>query len=168
MTNDEIRMTKEWRNPNDEEGKSKEVVMRWMAVVGILCLVVLGCDKPAPPTGGAKVFRVAMILPGSDQDHGWNQMAREGLDRIKTELGAQTKIVTNVKTGEMANQLSYFGGEEFDVVICHGQEFASDVGKAAGRFPKTKFIVGGCPTDVPGAVAVEFDARDASYLAGSL
>jgi basic membrane lipoprotein Med (substrate-binding protein (PBP1-ABC) superfamily) len=68
----------------------------------------------------------------------------------------------------MANQLSYFGGEGFDVVICHGQEFASDVGKAAGRFPKTHFIVGGCPTDVPGAVAVEFEARDASNLAGSL
>src|SRR6267142_5467230 len=140
--------------------------MRWMAVVGIL--FVLGCDKPAAQSSGGKILRVAMILPGSDQDHGWNQMAREGLDRIKSELGAQTKIVTNVKTGEMANQLSYFGGEGFDVVICHGQEFASDVGKAAPRFPKTHFIVGGCPTDMPGAVAVEFQARDASYLAGSL
>jgi basic membrane protein A len=140
--------------------------MRWMAVLAIV--FVLGCDKPAPQAGGAKIFRVAMILPGSDQDHGWNQMAREGLDRIRDELKAQTKIVTNVKTGEMANQLSYFGGEGFDVVICHGQEFASDVGKAAGRFPKTHFIVGGCPTDIPGAVAVEFQARDASNLAGSL
>src|SRR3954462_7326110 len=138
--------------------------MRWMAVVGIL--LVLGCDKPTGQSGGGKTFRVAMILPGSDQDHGWNQMAREGLDRIKNELKAETKIVTNVKTGEMANQLSYFGGEGFDVVICHGQEFASDVGKAVGRFPKTKFIVGGCPTDIPGAAAVEFDARGASYLAG--
>jgi basic membrane protein A len=140
--------------------------MRWMAVVGILC--VLGCDKPAAQSAGGKAFRVAMILPGSDQDHGWNQMAREGLDRIRSELKADTKIVTNVKTGEMANQLNYFGGEGFDVVICHGQEFASDVGKTALRFPKTHFIVGGCPTDVPGAVAVEFDARDASRLAGFL
>jgi len=140
--------------------------MRWMAVVGILC--VLGCDKPAAQSGGAKTFRVAMILPGSDQDHGWNQMAREGLDRIKSELKADTKIVTNVKTGDMANQLNYFGGEGFDVVICHGQEFASDVGKAAPRFPKTHFIVGGCPSEIPGAVAVEFEARDASYLAGAL
>ena len=140
--------------------------MRWMAVVGIL--LVLGCDKPAAQSSGGKTFRVAMILPGSDQDHGWNQMAGEGLDRIKSELKAETKIVTNVKTGEMANQLSYFGGEGFDVVICHGQEFASDVAKAAPRFAKTHFIVGGCPTDIPGAVAVEFDPRDASYLAGSL
>jgi basic membrane lipoprotein Med (substrate-binding protein (PBP1-ABC) superfamily) len=140
--------------------------MRWLAVLGILLGV--GCDKPATQSGGGKVFRVAMILPGSDQDHGWNQMAREGLDRIKNELKAETKIVTNVKTGEMANQLSYFGGDGFDVVICHGQEFASDVAKAAPRFPKTHFIVGGCPTEIPGAVAVEFEAREASYLAGSL
>src|SRR5678816_3622810 len=101
---------------------SSEVLMRWLAVLGIL--LVVGCDKPATQSGGAKVFRVAMILPGSDQDHGWNQMAREGLDRIKSELKADTKIVTNVKTGDMANQLNYFGGEGFDVVICHGQEFA--------------------------------------------
>jgi basic membrane lipoprotein Med (substrate-binding protein (PBP1-ABC) superfamily) len=140
--------------------------MRWLAVVGIL--LAIGCDKPAAPSGGGKTFRVALILPGSDQDHGWNQMAREGLDRIKSELKAETKIVTNVKTGEMANQLSYFAGDGFDVVICHGQEFASDVGKAAPRFPKTRFIVGGCPTEIPGAVAVEFEARDASYLAGAL
>ncbi|HEV8378878.1 MAG TPA: BMP family protein [Tepidisphaeraceae bacterium] len=140
--------------------------MKWMAVVGIL--LVLGCDKPAGQSGSGKSFRVAMILPGSDQDHGWNQMAREGLDRIRNELKAETKIVTNVKTGDMASQLSYFGGEGFDVVICHGQEFASDVGKAAGRFPKTHFIVSGCPTEVPGAVAVEFEARDTSNLAGSL
>ncbi|HEV8291374.1 MAG TPA: BMP family ABC transporter substrate-binding protein, partial [Tepidisphaeraceae bacterium] len=63
-------------------------------------------------------------------------------------------------------QLSYFGGEGFDVVICHGQEFASDVAKAAPRFPKTHFIVGGCPTEIPGALAIEFDARDGSFLAG--
>ena len=129
--------------------------MRWIVLVLALMVVAAGCDKPAAQPAGAKNFKVAMILPGSDQDHGWNQMAREGLDRIKNELGAQTKIVTNVKTGEMANQLSYFGGEGFDVVICHGQEFASDVEKAVGRFPKTKFIVGGCPTNIPGAAAVE-------------
>src|SRR5436190_9513316 len=140
--------------------------MRWLAVLGIL--FALGCNKPAPQGSAGKPFRVAMILPGSDQDHGWNQMAREGLDRIKNNLKAETKIVTNVKTGEMANQLNYFGGEGFDVVICHGQEFASDVASVAPRFPKTHYIVGGCPTDIPGAVAVEFDARDASYLAGSL
>src|SRR2546423_15636582 len=108
------------------------VSMRWIVLVMVAAL--MGCDKPATPPAGAKVFRVAMILPGSDQDHGWNQMAREGLDRIKDELKAQTKIVTNVKTGEMANQLSYFGGEGFDVVICHGQEFSSDVAKAEPHF----------------------------------
>jgi basic membrane lipoprotein Med (substrate-binding protein (PBP1-ABC) superfamily) len=142
----------------------KEWIMRWISLV--MLALMIGCDKPAAQQGGPKPFRVALILPGSDQDHGWNQMAREGLDRIRDELKAQTKIVTNVKTGEMANQLSYFAGEGFDVVICHGQEFASDVGKAAPRYPKTQFIVGGCPTDVPSATAVEFQARDASNLAG--
>lgn len=120
-------------------------------------------------TGAAQLphkFQVAMILPGSESDHGWNQMAREGLDRIRAELGAETKLVTNVKPSEFTSQINYFAADGFDVIICHGGEFEKDVAKAAAAYPKTRFIVGGCPTDVPGAVAVEFLARDASYLVG--
>ncbi len=126
--------------------------------------LLLGCDNRttiAPPK-----FRVAMILPGNENDKGWNQMAREGLDQIRDQLGAQTKIVTNVKASEFASQLNYFAGEGFDVVICHGFEFRTDAAAAAKKFPKTQFVVGGCPEDVPGVIAVDFSVRDASYLTG--
>jgi len=110
--------------------------------------------------------RVAMVLPGSDNDKGWNQMAREGLDRIKKELHAQTQIVTNVKSAEFYTRLSNFAEDGFDVVICHGGEFEKVAKEAAKNYPKTHFIVGGCPNDVPGAIAVEFLTRDASQLVG--
>src|SRR5437870_7195445 len=112
-------------------------------ILGILIILnnffaIVGCDKSsktaAPPATGK--FRVAMILPGSENDKGWNQMAREGLDRIRAELGAETKIVTNVKTGEFATQINYFAGEGFDVVICHGGEFQEPVARAAQQYPK--------------------------------
>jgi basic membrane lipoprotein Med (substrate-binding protein (PBP1-ABC) superfamily) len=107
-----------------------------------------------------------MVLPGSDNDKGWNQMAREGLDRIKKELNADTQIVTNVKSADFYTRVSNFAADGFDVVICHGGEFEKVVGEAAKAYPKTHFIVGGCPNEIPGAIAVEFMTRDASQLVG--
>lgn len=109
---------------------------------------------------------MAMVLPGSDNDKGWNQMAREGLDRIKAELGAETQIVTNVQSADFYTRVSNFAADGVDVVICHGGEFEKVVGEAVKNYPKTHFIVGGCPNDIPGAVAVEFMTRDASQLVG--
>ena len=58
-------------------------------------------------------------------------MAREGLDRIKKELKADTKVVTNVKSSDFYNQISNFAEDGYDVIICHGGEFE----KAARRRP---------------------------------
>lgn len=111
-------------------------------------------------------LRVALILPGSDTDKGWNQMAKEGLDLIKKELKAHTKAVTNVKSSDFHNQIANFAEDGYDVVICHGGEFEKSAAQAAKTYPKTKIIVGGCPVDVKGAVAIEFMTRDASTLVG--
>src|SRR3954470_4997092 len=114
----------------------------------------------------AAELKVALILPGSDTDKGWNQMAREGLDQIRKELKAETRAVTNVKSSDFYNQISNFAEDGYDVIICHGGEFEKAAAQAAKRYRKTKIIVGGCPVDVPGATAVEFMTRDASELVG--
>src|SRR4051812_31819062 len=88
-------------------------------------------------------LKVALILPGSDTDKGWNQMAREGLDQIKKDLKAQTKAVTNVKSSDFYNQISNFAEDGYDVIICHGGEFEKTAALAAKTYPKTKIIVGG-------------------------
>lgn len=111
-------------------------------------------------------LRIAMVLPGSDNDKGWNQMAREGLDRIKKDLKAETQIVTNVKSADFYTRISNFAEDGFDVVICHGGEFEKVAKEAAKNYPKTHFIVGGCPNEIPGAISVEFMTRDASQLVG--
>lgn len=118
------------------------------------------------PLCSAADLRVAMVLPGSDNDKGWNQMAREGLDRIKKDLKAETQIVTNVKSADFYSRISNFAEDGFDVVICHGGEFEKVATEAAKSYPKTHFIVGGCPNEIPGAISVEFMTRDASQLVG--
>jgi basic membrane lipoprotein Med (substrate-binding protein (PBP1-ABC) superfamily) len=114
----------------------------------------------------AAQLKVALILPGSDTDKGWNQMAREGLDRVRKELKAETKAVTNVKSSDFYNQIANFAEDGYDVIICHGGEFEKAAAQAAKTYPKVRIIVGGCPVDIKGATAVEFMTRDASTLVG--
>ncbi len=131
-------------------------VLRWVAVVAVAVLAV--------PASAA--LRVALILPGSDTDKGWNQMAAEGLAQIKRELKAETRTVTNVKSSDFYNQISNFAEDGYDLIICHGGEFEKAAAQAAKTYPKAKIVVGGCPVDLKGAVAVEFLIRDASELVG--
>src|SRR5687768_1511200 len=143
--------------------------MRLNVIALLLTVSIAACDRSTPPAAAKKnQFRVALLLPGSDTDAGWNQMAKEGLDQIAKDLGAATRHVTNVKTSDFKAQLDYFASEGYDVILCHGGEFEKEVTEAARRHPRTKFIVGGCPNPInqPNAVAVEFLARDASSLAG--
>lgn len=144
--------------------------MKSLVCLLLACTLSLGCDrdKNKPAGGGPPKFRVAMILPGSEVDGGWNQMAREGLDRIAKELGADTRLATHVKTSDFANQVAYFAGEGYDLVVCHGFEFEKAVAEAAPKHPRTAFVVGGYPQEIPGAASVEFLMREPSELAGVL
>jgi basic membrane protein A and related proteins len=141
--------------------------MRNLLLALLIIPLFLSCDrnKTTPPAVNKK-FRVALLLPGSDNDKGWNQLAREGLDRIKADLAADARLVTKVASSEYASQIKYFADDGYDLIICHGGEFEAEVAKAAAAYPKTRFIVGGCPNAIPGATSVEFLAKDASRLAG--
>jgi basic membrane lipoprotein Med (substrate-binding protein (PBP1-ABC) superfamily) len=129
------------------------------------CLTLLLLSAMLAPAALGEL-KVALILPGSDTDKGWNQMAREGLDLIKKELKAKTKAVTNVKSSDFYNQISNFAEDGYDVIVCHGGEFEKPAAQAAKTYPKVKIIVGGCPADIKGAYPVEFMTRDASELVG--
>jgi basic membrane protein A len=136
----------------------------WVSSFAMAALSSLAAVGMALPASAA--LRVALILPGSDTDKGWNQSAREGLDLVKKDLKADTKAVTNVKSSDFYNQISNFAEDGYDVIICHGGEFEKSAAQAAKTYPKTKIIVGGCPVDIKGATAVEFMTRDASTLVG--
>jgi len=132
----------------------------WLMIRTTVCLLVALFALPAA------ALKVALLLPGSDTDKGWNQSAAEGLARVKKELKAQTKVVTNVKSSDFYNQIAAFAEDGYDVVLCHGGEFEKAAAQAARKYPKVRIVVGGCGVDIPGATAVEFIIRDASELVG--
>ncbi len=137
-------------------------------IVGLIAaaLVMGGCKPKESAVAGAGKFRVALVLPGTQTDGGWNQMAAEGLTRVRDEMQAEVKIVTDVGENKQQSTLEYLAGDKYDLVICHGSEYQAAVEATARKYPGVHFVVGGCPAEIPGAVSVEFVARDGCTLAG--
>ncbi|MDE0043464.1 MAG: hypothetical protein OXT74_15600, partial [Candidatus Poribacteria bacterium] len=61
-------------------------ILALLLILGTACLLgMVACDKKA----AEKPFKVALLLPGSASDAGWNALAFEGLKSIEKELDAQ-------------------------------------------------------------------------------
>ncbi|HEV7240267.1 MAG TPA: BMP family protein [Thermoanaerobaculia bacterium] len=126
-------------------------------------------EAPPPTTNtapAAKPLRVGLLTPGSIHDGGWNAIAYEGLQRAKSELGAE---VSNQETKSPAENLEGFrayGAKGFDVAFGHGFEY-QDPAKAAGaEYPKTIFITTSGTTIAPNVAPMRFELEEATYLLG--
>jgi basic membrane protein A len=132
--------------------------------IGCLCLAVLASASAAP-----KKWRVALVLPGSISDHGFNEVAYQGLQQIHQQLGADTSFSENTAMANYERVIRGFAEEGNDIIICRGLEFDDLVAKIAPDYPKQYFIVSdGHDLSGPNFISVEPRTRDAAFLAGVL
>src|SRR5205823_15045695 len=107
-------------------------------VVVAVALLLAACSPrraEAPAT-----FKVGLLTPGSINDGGWNNIAWQGLQHIKNELGAQVSNQEVKSPAEIADGFRSYGKNGYDLAFGHGFEF-QDAALAAGKqFPKTVFI----------------------------
>ncbi|HEX7831056.1 MAG TPA: BMP family protein [Thermoanaerobaculia bacterium] len=148
------------------------------AVLAVSLLAFFSCQQreaAAPDTAAtattatapaAKPFRVGLLTPGSINDGGWNAIAYEGLQRVKSELGAE---VSNQETKTPAENLEGFrayGAKGFDLAFGHGFEFQDPAKSAAAEYPKTIFITTSGTTIAPNVAPMRFELEEATYLLG--
>jgi basic membrane protein A len=121
---------------------------------------------------GLKIGLVTDI--GGLNDKGFNQLANEGLERAKAELGVTGEVRESKQPTDYVPNLSYFATQGYDLVIAQGFLMAKDLGTVAKQFPDTKFaIIDASATgeDIGGASNVEgllFREQEAGYLVGYL
>ncbi len=109
-----------------------------------------GSNKTPTPTGspeesGAQppvegTLKVALLTPSAVNDSGWSALAYNGLQAIKTELGAETKNAVASTPQEIKDLMRSYGQQNFHLVIGHGYEYNQhgiDIGK---DFPGTIFV----------------------------
>jgi basic membrane protein A len=125
-------------------------------------------------TPEAKKIKVGLVTDiGGLNDRSFNQLANQGLERAKKELGVDGRVLTSTKNSDYVPNLSSLAQQKYDVVIGVGFLMADAMATVAKKFPTTNFAIidfpaaglKGKPKNVRGLL---FKENEAGYLAGTL
>lgn len=136
------------------------------AAAAVLGIVGCGSGSTASATGSeAGELKVALLTPGSVSDAGWNAMAYDGLQAIKSDLGAQVdnQEATGAKSREAMRSYAQKG---YKLVFGHGFEYNQYGAEVAKDFPETTFVSSSGGETAPNAGAFRFYLEQGFYLAG--
>ena len=156
------------------------------AFVLVLGVVAAGCggDDNGSSSGGSgasetatpakKSIKVGLVTDiGGLNDRSFNQLANEGLERAKSELGVEGRVLTSKSNADYVPNLSTLAQQKFDLVIGVGFLMSDAMNTVATKFPDTQFAIidfpqsglKGKPTNVRGLL---FKENEAGYLSGYL
>jgi basic membrane protein A len=114
--------------------------------VGALLLTACGDDGGGGDGGDGgggdgEGIRVAMLLPGTPTDQGYNADGQRAADAIETELGAEVTVTESVPVPNQNDVYRQFAGQGYDLVIGWGGQFTDGAVAAADEFPDVNFLV---------------------------
>ncbi|MBE3593033.1 MAG: BMP family protein [Thermoanaerobacter sp.] len=113
-----------------------------------------------------KVYKVAILLPGSVNDGGWSASAYEGLVKIEKELGCKTAFTENVKKNDQVQIMREYAKKGFDIIIGHGFEFSDALKQVSQEYPNIKFVGIGTMVTGPNLASLQFKYGELGYLTG--
>lgn len=124
------------------------VPRRWPAAV-LACAIAVGIAiwaasglASAGGTGASKkTFRVAVLLPGSITDHGYNADGKRTADAIRKQLKAQVTYTQGVSIPNQADVYRRYASRGYNLVIGWGGQFTDGAVQVAKEFPKVKFLI---------------------------
>jgi basic membrane protein A len=123
---------------------------------------------------GAKTVKVGLVADqGELNDHGFNQLAYEGLKRAQSSLGVKGRVVESASPAEYIPNMVALARQGYDLIIGVGFAQGDAIAAAAKRFPKTRFaIVDVDQRDLKGkpknVVGLLFKEQEVGYLVGYL
>jgi basic membrane protein A len=122
---------------------SRSTILRLVAMLLVAALVLTACGTPAPeaPPEEEAAVKVALVMPGSIADQGYNAAAYAGLMAIEENLGAEVAYTEMVPIAEYEEAFRNYAAEGYDIVIGHGFEFGDPIEVVAPEFPDTSFLV---------------------------
>jgi basic membrane protein A and related proteins len=126
----------------------------------------------ATSTPAAKSIKVGLVTDiGGLNDRSFNQLANQGLEKAKSELGVETRVLVSKSNADYVPNLSTLAQQKYDLVIGVGFLMADAMDTVSSKFPDTKFAIidvdatglKSKPTNVSGAL---FKEQEAGYLVG--
>ena len=124
-------------------------------------------EEDTSTTAPQDELRIALVLPGSANDKGFNQLAFEALPILEAEFGAETAYSESTPVNEYVQAFEDFASDGFDIVIGQGFQFGEVAAEVAPNFPDVIFLVPN-QTDLsgPNMQGIQPASHHAAYLAG--
>ncbi len=143
----------------------KKTLLMLLAILGVFALLAGACGSD--DDDGADGLRVALVLPGSANDKGFNQLAFESLPILEAKFGAETAFSELTPVNEFVQAFEDYANDGYDVVIGQGFEFGEIAAEVAPEFPDTIFLVTNHPdTSGPNMQGLQPASQHAAFLAG--
>jgi basic membrane protein A len=147
-----------------------------IALVTALALVAAGCGSKKSSSGSTTTTKAASFKVGLSTDTGglndrsFNHLAYVGLQRAKTQLGVDTRVITAASSSDYVPNLTALARQGYDLVNGVGFTEIDAMKYEAKQYTKTHFaIVDVSNADEGGLKNVEgllFKEQEAGYLAG--
>ncbi len=144
-----------------------------MAVLALAAGCGGGGTTTSSNSTSAKAFVVLVTDTNQLNDHGFNQLAYQGLKQAQKELGIRGDVYQSQSSQAYIPNLSTAARKKADLVISVGFDQAAAIAKVAKQFPDTKFAIidvsnadlTGRPKNVQGLI---FKEQEVGYLTGYL
>ena len=157
--------------------------LHFIALLALCCSFgVAACGNDEPTSGSnssksqstpeAKKIKVGLVTDiGGLSDRSFNQLANQGLERAKSELGVDTRVLVSKQNSDYVPNLSTLAQQKYDLVVGVGFLMADAMNTVASKFPNTKFAIidvdatslKSKPANVAGLL---FKEQEAGYLVG--
>lgn len=151
----------------------KKLVFLFSIVLAV-ALAMAGCgsgEKTAPEDAVTEdTLKVVLLIPGSLGDKSFFDAANAGLELVKNELGAETKVIEmGTDSTKWEPTFRDVSEEDWDIIIS-GNETTEIMNRLAGEYPDKKYInfdtsVEETPANV---YSMFYSTNEVSYLAGAL
>jgi basic membrane lipoprotein Med (substrate-binding protein (PBP1-ABC) superfamily) len=125
-------------------------------------------DKPAESSALKPVegpLKVALLTPGPVSDAGWSALAYDGLQAIKSEMGAEVNN-QEAKGTQIRDAMRSYAQQGYNLVFGHGFEYNEPGVEVAKDFPNTVFVSSSGGATATNAGAFRFYLEQGFYLAG--
>ncbi|MBY0014140.1 BMP family ABC transporter substrate-binding protein [Paenibacillus typhae] len=121
--------------------------------------------------GSGDKLKVVLLIPGTLGDKSFFDAANSGLQKVQTELGAETKVIEmGTDKTKWEPTFNDIAAEDWDVVISGGSEITEMFNMTAEANPDKKFI--NYDTDIEEAPAnmynMSYSTNEVSFLAGAV
>ncbi len=133
----------------------------------IVAIVSLGTAVPSTNAQGDAVDQVAIVVPASRTNQGWDQQGADNLETVGTTLGIDIEVAENGGYDDITPILQDLDDGGADLIICHASGYQTVCPEFANASGVPVVVIENPGAVVPGIVSdIETQAQEAAYLAG--